>query len=98
MYLALLASEAAYGSYYLQTNGNGTGLGPDWLMNADWYTEVGFQHGHNTYLGLLGAPPVNPNLLAGATAEAIGPIMMRPKIEKESVPAMLVLRPRARSN
>lgn len=97
MYATLLASETAYGSYYLQTNGSGTPLGPDWLMNADWYTEVGFQHGHNTYLALLGAPLVNSNLLAEATAEAIGPIMMRPKIERGSVPAMLVLRPRVRS-
>jgi triacylglycerol lipase len=96
MYTALLASEEAYGSFYQQTNGRGTPLGPNFLLNADWYTEVGFQHGHNTYLGLLGAPPVNASLLAEATPEEIGPIMLRPKIEKGSVPPMLVLRPRAR--
>jgi triacylglycerol lipase len=96
MYTLLQASEAAYGSYYQQTNGRGTSLGPDWLMNADWYTEVGFQHGHNTYLNLLGAPPVNANLLAEATAEEIGPIMIRPRVEKGSVPPMLVLRARPR--
>jgi triacylglycerol lipase len=96
MWAALLASGEAYGSYYQQTNGSGTPLGPDWLMRADWYTQVGFQHGHNTYLGLLGAPAVNPNLLAEAVAEAIGPIMLRPRMEKGSVPAMLMLRLRAR--
>lgn len=96
MYWALLASGEGYNSFYQQTNGSGTPLGTDWLLNVDWYTEVGYQHGHNTYLGLLGAPPVNDNLLAGATAEVIGPIMIRPKIEKGSVPAMLVLRPHAR--
>jgi hypothetical protein len=60
---------------------------------VDWYTEVGYQHGHNTYLFLLGAPLVNSNLLADLTAEAIGPIMQRPKLEK--VPPMLVPRRKA---
>ncbi len=87
MCVLLQASEEAYGSHYQQTNGSGTPLGPNWLINADWYTQAGFQHGSNTYLGLLGAPPVNPNLLAEAKAEEIGPIMLRPKIEKGSVPA-----------
>jgi hypothetical protein len=95
MYGLLLASEEAYGSYYQQTNGRGTSIGPNWFMNVDWYTEVGFQHGHNTYLGLLGAPPVKANLLAELTAEAIGPIMLRPKIEKGTVPPMLVPRRKA---
>ena len=95
MYAALLASEEAYGSYYQQPNGRGTTIGPDWLMNVDWYTEVGFQHGHNTYLGLLGAPAVNPIRLAELTAEERGPVMQRLKIEKGSVPPMVVQHRRA---
>jgi triacylglycerol lipase len=94
MWLALKTSEEWYGSSYLQTNGQGSRIGPNWLMHADWYTEAGFQHGHNTYLGLLGAPPVNTSLLAEASAEEIGPIMLRPTTEKGS--PMLMLRPRAR--
>lgn len=96
MYFALSASEEAYGSFYQQTNGSGTPLGPTWLTFADWYTQVGFQHGHNTYLGLLNAPVVKSNLLAEAAAEAIGPVMMRPTIERGSVPPMLMLRQRRR--
>jgi triacylglycerol lipase len=95
MYGALLASEAAYDSYYQQTNGNGTSIGTNWQMFVDWYTEVGFQHGHNTYLGLLGAPPVKDSLLPELTAEAIGPIMQRPKIEKGKVPPMVAPRRKA---
>jgi triacylglycerol lipase len=95
MYGLLLGSEEAYGSFYQQTNGKGTPIGPSWLMNVDWYTEIGYQHGHNTYLFLLGAPLVKGNLLADLTPEAIGPIMQRPKFEKGSVPPMLVPRRRA---
>jgi hypothetical protein len=59
------------------------------------FVQVGFQHGHNTYLGLLGAPPVKDSLLPELTAEAIGPIMQRPKIEKGKVPPMVAPRRKA---
>ncbi len=94
MYLLLQGSEYEYDSYYQQTNGSGTSLGPDFLLNADWYTEVGYQHGHNTYLGLLGAPLVNFNLLEDIGVENIGPIMLRPQHEKVPISPRLVRRPR----
>lgn len=93
MYAALLASEEFYGSAYEQTNGDGTILGPDWLKTSDWYTQAAFQHGSNLYLSLLGAPLVTSNLLAEAQAEAIGPLMLRPKIEK-APPVPILVRPR----
>lgn len=94
MYALLLGSEDGYGSYYQQTNGGGTPIGPDFLLNADWYTEVGFQHGHNTYLALLGAPLVNSNLLTEESIEEIGPIMLRPKHEKAPISPEMVRRSR----
>jgi hypothetical protein len=59
MYRALVTSEAWYNSYYKQTNGDGNKLSSELLpLTTDWTSEAIYQHGVNTYLGLLNAPPI----------------------------------------
>ncbi|MFY9826485.1 MAG: lipase family protein [Thermoanaerobaculia bacterium] len=43
---------------YAQTNGTVVALPGAPAATTDWYMEVSTQHDHNTYLSLLGAPPV----------------------------------------
>ena len=43
---------------YVQPNGNGNPLPGTPYLTTSWFTEAGDQHGHNTYLDLLGAPQV----------------------------------------
>jgi triacylglycerol lipase len=97
MEFALLGSEEAYGSFYQQTNGSGTALGPVFVIPApDWYTEVAAQHASNMYLNLLGAPAIVPDLFPGVRAALKGPIMQPPVIQKGAVPPLIVKRPRVR--
>jgi|SRR6185312_4389301 len=96
MEAALLASEDYYNSYYQQTNGPGTPLGPSFIIPApDWYTEMEGQHAHNTYLNLLDAPPVVPEMFLGERAPLRGPILERPILKKEQVPPLIITRRRA---
>lgn len=97
MELALLGSEEAYGSFYQQTNGSGTSLGPEFVIPApDWYTEVAAQHASNMYLNLLGAPTIVSDLFPAERAILRGPIMQRPTIQRGSVPPLIVKRPHSR--
>lgn len=87
MEAALLASEIYYDSYYLQPNGSGNELtGSASPLNTDWLGEVTYQHGGNTYLGLLGAPLVNSSLHIGVGALATGPTLPRPTLDKTKLP------------
>lgn len=49
----------AVGVSYAQTNDPDSALPGTSTQSADWFTEIGIQHDHNTYLKLLGAPPVD---------------------------------------
>jgi triacylglycerol lipase len=87
MEVALLGSEIYYNSYYLQPNGGGNKLtGAPLPLNSDWLAEVTYQHGGNTYLGLLGAPLVNASLHYGVGAVPTGPTLPRPVLDKTKVP------------
>ena len=69
----------ALGDTYVQTNGNGTPLIGTSLQNPDWFTEIGHQHDHNTYLQLLGAPPIDVSLSAISRTKYYKPILMQPE-------------------
>jgi triacylglycerol lipase len=94
MELDLLASQEAYGSWYQQTNGSGTPLGPSFIIfpKPDWYAQVGGQHASGTYLYLLGAPLIVPEHSFVVKANMLGPIMQRPRPQKGAVPPMLMRR------
>jgi hypothetical protein len=79
IWVALLASEWDYGSYYLQTNGNGNPLTSSLLpLTNDYLTEVTYQHGVNVYLGLLNAPPLQSGAILFAANLNAGTYLPRP--------------------
>ena len=96
---ALLGSEEAYGSFYQQTNGEGTALPAEFIIPApDWFSEVAGQHASNTYLNLLGAAPISSSLIAGPALKLMGtipgPVMARPVFKRGNVKQ--IQRPRFR--
>ena len=79
----LEASEFCYGSWYDQTNSDGNVLPGDFALLSDWFSEVAHQHWSNTYLSLLGAPPIQPGLqirlAAGEIATMTPPVLKKPR-------------------
>jgi triacylglycerol lipase len=87
---SLWSSEELYGSFYQQTNGDGTTLPTVFILPApDWFSEVAGQHASNTYLSLLGAPPIVSSLIAGPAAKRMGitpgPVIPRPVFRRRHI-------------
>lgn len=96
---SLWTSEELYGSFYQQTNGAGTTLPAVFILPApDWFSEVAGQHASNTYLSLLGAPPITSSLIAGRAASLMGitpgPVMARPVFRRGDIRSPQGSRPR----
>lgn len=91
MQIALEASEIYYNSYYQQTNGEGSKLSSDLLpITTDWVTEVLYQHGVNTYLGMLDAPPLQSSLTLKRGGLSAAPPILRISPTEAKVPPALV--------
>jgi len=103
----LAGSELYYDSAYDQTNGDGTEL-PGQPLNlpllspsiayqlSAWDLEAAYQHGSNVYLGLLGAPPVNPPTSMPWASPDAALLPPRPKAAVARVGATPLLARRAR--
>ena len=104
----LAGSELYYGSEYDQTNVDGTEL-PGQALSlpllspsiayqlSTWDLEAAYQHGSNVYLGLLGAPPVNPPTSMPWASREAALLPPRPKAAVARVGATPLLKRHARS-